>query len=543
MESTHSTENLQLLSLFLLVAVALFAGLARRLRVPYPILLVVGGLLLSLIPRMPQVPLKPDLVFTIFLPPLLYAAAWQTNWRDFKRNLLPISMLAIGLVGFTVLGVAFFADRFIPELDFRSGFLLGAVVAATDAIAATSIASSLGLAPRTVAILSGESLVNDATALLALELGLALLLGQKVPTVGEGALRLLWLMAGGAGCGLLLGKVVVVVERWVDESALEMVLSLVVPYVAYLAAEQMHASGVIAVVACGLYLSRKSVQYLTAQARLEILAGWHALDFILNGVVFLLIGLQLREILQGIRHDSFGTLVEYAVGFTALLVALRMLWVFAGGWVSYWIREYVLKHKSPTPSNKDIFIIGWAGMRGVVALAAAYSLPASEEFPQRNLIIFLTFAVILITLVGQGLSLPALIRKLKLSGDREGELEELDARCRLLSAAIRELGARMETAGETEQHDLEDVLHRYEHRREALNARQRHLRSTEPLEADDEDLRHAWRAQLARETVAIERAELLKLRNEGWVGDDVLRVLQRELDLSETRYANREFRA
>ena len=236
---------LQRVGILLLAIIAFFAGLARRLNVPYPILLVLAGLGLSFLPHVPRVPLSPDIVFFVFLPPLLYAAAWQTDSRGFRQNILAISMLATGLVAFTVLGIAFFADRFITELDFRAGFLLGAVVAATDAVAATSIARSLGLAPMITSILEGESLVNDATALLALEFGLSLLLENHVPTVGSALLHLLWLIVGGVGLGLILGQVFYFCERFIDEGPLEMVVSVIVPYVAYLTAEQLHTSGVI----------------------------------------------------------------------------------------------------------------------------------------------------------------------------------------------------------------------------------------------------------------------------------------------------------
>ncbi|MDE1163448.1 MAG: Na+/H+ antiporter [Acidobacteriaceae bacterium] len=542
MPAQVSSNSFEVILLFLLVAIALFAGVAERIKVPYPILLVVAGLGFSFMPHVPHIPLRPDLVFAIFLPPLLYAAAWQTNWRDFRRNLFSISMLAVGLVGFTVFGIAMFADHFITALDFRSGFLLGAVVAATDAVAASSIATKLGLSPRTTAVLGGESLLNDATALLALEFGIALLLGQKTPSFGEGLARLAWLIAGGIGVGLLLGKAVSYVERWIDSSEVEMVVSLVVPYVAYLVGEEVHASGVLAVVVCGLFLSKQSSRYLSAPARLEILAGWKALDFLLNGAVFVVIGLQLPEILQGIRGDSLGTLLKYGIGFSLLLLLLRMVWVFAGSHFSYVVRAKVFHKDAPKPDGKSIFITGWAGMRGVVALAAAYSvpyvLPNGAPFAQRNLIIFLTFAVILFSLVVQGLSLPWLIRKLGLDGSREVLEEELNARCRVLSSAIGELKRlRNAAAGdEGEEHDIDDMLHRYEHRLEALRAKQSNVGLSQKPIKESENVRHRRRADLLRNAVTVERETLFKMREEDAIGDDVWRRLERELDLTETRY-------
>ena len=541
------THTLETLCLFLLIVVALFAGMAKRLNVPYPILLVLAGLGISLVPHVPRIPLNPDLVFNVFLPPLLYAAAWQTNWREFQRNIVSISMLAVGLVGFTVLGIAYFADHFITALDFKSGFLLGAVVGATDAVAATSIARSLGLSPRVTGLIEGESLLNDATGLLALEFGLALLLNGTAPSVGEGSLRLIWLIVGGIGTGLVLGYIMTFVERWIVDGPLEMAVSLIVPYVAYLAAEQVHASAVLAVVACGLFLSRRSTGYLTAGARLEIMSAWKALDFMLNGIVFVLIGLQLPYILAGIRGYSVWTLLLYGVVFSLVLIVLRMVWVFPGAHVSAWIRRTVFRSTTATPPTpKNIFVVGWTGMRGVVALAAALSLPTTlsdgTPFEQRNLILFLTFSIIFVTLVVQGLSLPPLIRRLGIGGNVEEQQEEWAVRYRVLSAAIASIEKARRSVDEAEVHDFDDLLHRYKHRLEAITVFDRLSHSPgsvdEAAQATSE--RHLRRSELIRETIAVERRTLLEMRDEGSAGDDVLRRLERELDLTETRYETRD---
>jgi len=533
------TQTLEMLCLFLLIVVVLFAALAKRLAIPYPILLVLAGLGISFIPHVPRIPLSPDLVFLIFLPPLLYASAWQTNWRDFRLNIVSITMLATGLVVFTVLGVAFFADRFITTLDFRSGFLLGAVVAATDAVAASSIASTLGLSPRTTSILEGESMLNDATGLLALEFGIALIFSSHTPSIGESVLRLLWLIAGGLGSGLLLGWLVGILERWIEEGPLEMAVSLIVPYVAYLTAEQLHASGVLAVVACGLYLSRQSATFLSAPARLELLSAWKALDFVLNGVVFLLIGLQLPYILAGIHEYSFWTLLLYGLTFSLILIALRMIWVFPGAYVSLWIRRKLLRQQVTTPDAKSIFVVGWAGMRGVLALAAAFSLPQTlsdgRPFAQRNLILFLTFSIILVTLVGQGLSLPLLIRRLGLAGNREAEHEERIARRAILTQAIASLEHERNTATGDQAHDIDDLLHRYRHRLEAV-AEIDPNSTTTPQSPAKISTRQQRLTTLTLNTIAVERRSLNQLREDGSIGDEVLRRLERELDLTETNF-------
>lgn len=528
------SHALQRIGILLLAIVAFFAGLARRLNVPYPILLVLAGLGLSFLPHVPRIPLSPEIVFFVFLPPLLYAAAWQTDSRGFRQNLLSIGMLATGLVAFTVLGIAFFADRFITELDFRSGFLLGAVVAATDAVAATSIARSLGLAPIITSILEGESLLNDATALLALEFGLSLLLENHVPSAGTAILHLLWLVIGGVGLGLILGQVFYFAERFIDEGPLEMVVSVIVPYVAYLTAEQLHSSGVICVVTCGLFLSRRSATYLTPPARIQILASWQALDFVLNGLVFLLIGLQLPYILPGIKGYGTGRLAVDGLLFSLVLILLRLAWVFPGAAISLFVRRRLLHQQVPTPSPKAVFVVGWTGMRGVVSLAAALSLPYTlsngQPFAQRNLILFLTFSIIFVTLVLQGLSLPPIIRALGLTGSHEERHEELTARRILLRQALASLREQLSICSEEDRHDLDDLIHLYEDRLESI-------RDPSSPPATATALSHARRSRLQLGALTAERTSLLDLRDRGLVSDDVLRRLEHELDLEETRFA------
>src|SRR5258708_2500721 len=288
----------------LLLFVVAFAALARKLQTPYPIVLVVAGLLLSFIPGIPKIPLNPDLIFLVVLPPLLYAAAWMTSWRDFKFNLVSILMLAFGLVGFTVLGVAGAAAWVFPGFDWRLGLVLGAVVATTDAIAATSIAKRVGLPRRIVDILEGESLVNDATGLLALEFAIAMVVDERTPTVAQGALRLAYLIAVGLIIGLVLGLIVEWFERRIDDGPIEIVVSILPPYAAYLAPESLRASGVPAVVACGLYLSRQSSEFFFAPVRMPAWAVSDSLTFAVNGLVFVLIGLQLPHVLSGIRGHT-----------------------------------------------------------------------------------------------------------------------------------------------------------------------------------------------------------------------------------------------
>src|SRR5947209_6096603 len=276
-------HSIQIVFLLLLLFVAGFTALARKLQTPYPIVLVVAGLLLSLVPRIPRIVLNPDLVFLVVLPPLLFAGAWLTSWRDFVYNIVSISFLAIGLVGFTVLGVAAAAHFAFPGFDWRLGIVLGAVVATTDAIAATSIAKRVGLPQRVVDILEGESLLNDATGLLALEFGLAMAITGQTPTFTSGLLRLVYLSAAGVAVGLVIGAVIHWVEHQIDDGPIEITLSIMVPYAAYLAAESIHASGVLAVVACGLYLGWGSAHFFSPAVRIQANAVWSVFTFILNG--------------------------------------------------------------------------------------------------------------------------------------------------------------------------------------------------------------------------------------------------------------------
>lgn len=531
--SLHAVEAVLLL---LLVLVAAFAVMARRLKVPYPIVLVLAGLAISFFPRIPRIPLDPDVVFVIFLPPLLYAAAWTMSWREFRRNIVVIGLLAFGLVGFTVWGMAEFSDRFITALDWKAGFLLGAVISTTDAIAATSIATKVGLPRRIVDILEGESLLNDATGLLALEIGIAIIARGDIPTVGAGVARLAYLVVGGLGIGLLIGAIVGWLEQFIDDGPIEVVVSLVVPYAAYLAGERARVSGVLAVVACGIYLSRKSVTLFSPAVRLQVTGMWDALNFILNGLVFVLIGLQLPYVLAGIHgRYSTGTLVFYGVVFSAMLIALRMVWVYPALRVAQWVERRWLGHREEPLRRREIFVVGWTGMRGVIALAAAFSVPEvlgnGQPFGARDLIVFLAFCVILVTLVLQGLTLPMLIKVLGLAGTSGTDAEEAEARRLVLESAMAHLEAARAKDGPALSHVYDDLLHRYRHRLAAVGA-----------DGDDGGSDGMGRETYARlrtisaEALQAERQTLIALRDEGKIGDDTLRKIEREIDLAATRY-------
>jgi|SRR5581483_4435406 len=521
--------NLEFIFLLLLLFIAVFGFLARRIGTPYPIVMVVGGFLISLVPGIPEIALNPDVIFLVVLPPLLYAAAWTTSWRDFRYNLVSIFLLAFGLVGFTVAVVAAIAPRIFDGFDWRLGFVLGAVVAPTDAIAATSIARRVGLPRRLVDILEGESLINDATGLLALQFGTAMVIERRVPSVVDALLTLVWLTAGGIALGLLVGWVVDRVERQIDDAPIEITLSILVPYAAYLAAEEVHASGVLAVVACGLFLARRSVRFFSPSVRIQIWSVWQALNFVLNGFVFVLIGLQLPGIRTSISGYRASALLIDAAAFTLILIGVRLVWVYPGATLAWVLRTHAMHQHERRPSLRNVFVLGWTGMRGVVSLAAALALPASipggSAFPQRNVVIFMTFSVIFATLVLQGATLPSLIRALGLAGTAGPNCEEVEARRIVLEKAVAYLrDASATDAGWADVYS--DLIHHYEQR----------LATTGPGQDGGRDaIKHNRYVELSLEALRVERDTAIALRDEGRISDEVLRRMERELDLAETR--------
>jgi monovalent cation/hydrogen antiporter len=514
--------------LLLLLFIVVFGIVARKVGTPYPIIMVLGGLLLSFVPAIPDFTLNPDVIFLVVLPPLLYSSAWTTSWRDFRYNMVSIVLLAFGLVAFIVIGVAIAAPRVFPGFDWRLGLVLGAIVAPTDAIAATSIARRIGLPTRIVDTLEGESLINDASGLLALEFAIGILVDQRIPTVSSGVLTLAWLTAGGIAIGLAIGWFVDHFERRIDDAPIEVTISILVPYATYLAAQSVHASGVLAVVSCGLFLSRRSDSFLSPAVRLGTWSFWQSFTFILNGLVFVLIGLQFPGVRASIHGYRLSTLLVYGAIFSALLILLRLAWNFPGTRLAYWIRRRFLHQDEPTPAARNIFVVGWTGMRGVVSLAAALSLPIvlrdGSPFPHRNMIVFLTFCVIIVTLVLQGLTLPPLIRLLGLAGGTGPDCEELEARRIVTQAAISHLESASARDRSQFSELYEDLSRHYRHRLLSLKV------NTSPGEVTD----HERHIGLSLETLRVERETAVRLRNEGRINDSVLRRIERELDLNES---------
>lgn len=528
--SGSSLHSIELVLLLLLLFVAGFAWLAQRLKIPYPIVLVIAGLVLGFVPGIPRVSLDPELIFLVVLPPLLYAAAWVTSWRDFVENFISIASLAIGLVAFTVFAVAVVVPLFFAGFDWRIGFVLGATVATTDAIAATSIAKRVGLPKRIVDILEGESLLNDATGLLALEFGTAIVVYGQTPSFISGFGRFVYLGGAGVAIGVALAIVVEWFERRIDDANIEITISIFVPYAAYLAAEAIHASGILAVVAAGLFLGGRSSRFFSPSVRLQANAVWNSLTFTLNGLVFVLIGLQLPYVLSGIRESSLPYLIALGALFSGFLIALRLAWTFPSAYFANFVRGTILHRRQPSPNARGLFVVGWTGMRGVIALAASISLPRTlstgDAFPHRSLIIFLTFSVILVTLVFQGLTLPALIRALGLGGSSRPHTREEEARRLVLERALMYLEQRRQEDNAEFGGTYDDLAQHYRQRLASLNG-----------EADEDVSPEQYRRylSLSREMLEVERNAALELRNQGRIDSEIARELEQELDLSETR--------
>lgn len=513
----------------LLLAVAGLAVLARKLRLAYPILFVLGGLILGFIPGLPALHLNPDLIFTLFLPPLLYPAAFLTPWRDFHANIGPILRLAIGLVLFSAIAVAWFGHEFMA-MPLAAGFVLGAIVAPPDAVAATAITQNLRVPRRLVTILDGESLVNDATAFTAYRFAIAAVMtGQFSLAAASG--KFLVVAAGGLVVGVAVGWMVSMIQKMLDDPSVQTTLSLLTPYVAYLLAERVQASGVLAVVVTGLYVGWRAPEVLTSRMRLTAYGVWNTVVFILNGFIFILIGLQLPEVVHNMSRHSLGDAIRFSALITAVLIVVRIVWFFSSNVFAKVLRPDE-NCKKPRPSWRHLVVLSWAGMRGVDSLAAALALPFTlqngEPFPDRALIVFATFGAILGTLVFQGLTLAPLIRALKIVDDRSQEEEERQARLKANQAALRHL-TEVARNKRIDNGVLERLRVEYEDRIQQLSGGE---------DGDDHKKLSVYSAEyenLSRQILAEERKTILHLRNERVINDHVLRRIQRDLDLAEAR--------
>jgi Na+/H+ antiporter len=513
-----------------LSAVAALGLLAKKLRVAYPILLVFGGLLLGLTPGLPTLPINPEFIFLFFLPPLLFPAALFTSWRDFRANLRPILLLAIGLVLFTTAVVGFIAHHFM-NLPWAAAFVLGAIISPPDAIAATAIAQRLSIPKRIVAILEGESLVNDATALVAYRFAVAATTGAASFSLGGASAEFLLVGVGGIAVGLAIGWVAAQIHCRIDDAPIEITISFLTPFVAYLLAERIHVSGVIAVVTAGLFLGWRNPQITNSTTRLQGGPFWEMIEFMLNGFVFILIGLKLPEAIRALKGQSFTLLIGYALLISLAVIVIRIAWVFPATYLPRMLFKRV-READPNPPWRHVALVAWTGMRGVVSLASALALPLTlrngEPFPGRDLILFLTFVVILATLVVQGLTLPWVVRKLGIKDDRVAEREEHLARLRANEAALARLNEIKEN--EPARADARDRL------RVEYEDRIRQLQNQSP--GSGSPRRNVFSNEyeaLSRETLKVERDVILQLRNNSTINDEVLRMIQHDLDLAEAR--------
>jgi Na+/H+ antiporter len=514
----------------LLAAAAALALLAKKLPLPSPILLVIGGLCLSLIPGLPRITLDPKLVFLFFLPPLLYPAALFMPWRDFRANLRPILLLAVGLVLFTTVAVGFLLHYFIPELPLAAGFVLGAIISPPDAVAAMAIAEQLRLPRRIVTILEGESLVNDATALVAVRFAVAAVMSGSF-SLGEAGVKFLIVGIGGIAVGLLAGFLTAWIQKRIDDPPIEITISLLTPFAAYLPAEQLGMSGVLAVVTIGLYHGWRIPEITSSRTRLQAGPVWQMIEFLLNGFIFLLIGLQLPAVVGHLTGHPALQLVRYAVLMSVTVIFIRILWVFPAAYLPRLLFRSI-RQGDPYPSWRHVMIVAWTGMRGVVSLAAALALPLEVKdgspFPGRELILFFTFVVILATLVVQGLSLPALISWLGIEDDRAAEKEEREARLKANQAALARINELADGNGVTPE-TAQRARIEYEDRILQLEASEPDDgRGPRGLFSSDYD-------ELSREALEVERKTIRKLRDELVINDEVFRRIQRDIDLAEAR--------
>ena len=521
-------EHIELVVFGLLLAIAGLAVLARVIGVPYPITLVLGGCVIGFVPGAPDVQLDPDLVLLIFLPPLLYGAAFFTSLRDLRANARPIALLSIGVVFMTMGAVAVVAHESIG-LSWGQAFVLGAIVSPTDAVAPAEIMRRLGAPRRLITIVEGENLTNDWTALVLYRFAVAAVVTGSFSLV-EASLKFVVNGIGGLLIGLAAGWVIREVRSRVEDPPTEITISLLSGYAAYLPAEQLGLSGVIAAVTVGAYMGWHAPQLTTPLMRIQGVSVWEILMFLLNAVLFLLIGLQLPGVLDSISGYSAAELAAWGLLVSAVVIGVRLGWQFT---VPYIIRALDRRPSQVArrTSARERLVVGWAGMRGSVALAAALAIPletdAGAPFPDRDLLIFLAFVVILVTLVGQGLTLGPLIERLGIRDDGTEREEEVLARVRIAEAALERLD---EIAGEGWARDdtIERVRGAYDYRRRRFSAH------TGGDGAQYEERTDAYR-RLMYDLFDAQREELLELRNEHEISDDVRRRIERELDLEETR--------
>jgi monovalent cation/hydrogen antiporter len=514
----------------LLVAVAGLSALARRISIPYPIVLVIGGALFGFIPGLPEVRLDPDVVLVVFLPPLLYGAAFFANLNQIRQSLRPITLNSVLLVLFTMSAVAVGAHALIDGLSWGAAFTLGAVVSPTDPLAGATIMRNLGVPRRLVNVVEAEGLFNDATALVAYRVAVAAVVSGSF-SLGEAGLKFLGGAAGGLAIGLAVGWLIAEIRSRTSDAEVSITISLLTGYAAFVPADELGVSGVIAAVTAGLYMGIRGPSIIPARIRLQGFFVWEILDFLINATLFVLVGLQLRTVVDGLSGISAGTLVGYAAAISGLVIGTRLVWSYT--------MPYVIRALDRRPSQRarrvgarPRLVIAWSGMRGAVSLAAALAIPletdAGAAFPQRDLIIFITFGVIFGTLVLQGLTLGPLIRMLGIEDDGADEQEELRARLVATRAALEQLDALADEEW-TRDDTIERMRGLYEYRQRRFGAR------AGKVEDDGYEDRALTYQQMVQSVLAAQREALVRLRNEGVISNEVMNRVVREFDLEESR--------
>jgi monovalent cation/hydrogen antiporter len=523
--------DLQIVIAALFVSAAGLNALANWLNVPYPIPLVIGGLVLGFVPGIGDIRLDPDLVLLVFLPPLLYSSAFFADLRALREDARVISLTAIGLVMATAAAVAVIGHELIG-LPWAMAFALGAIVSPTDPAAATAIMRRVGAPRRLVNVLEGESLFNDASALVIYKVAVAAAVGESI-SGGHVVLEFFREAAGGIAIGLVMGWGIAELRKRVSDTNTELAISLFSSYGAFIPADQLGASGVLAAVTCGVYVGFRAPEIASPESRMQGYGLWSTLTFLLNAALFILIGLQLPVIMDGLAGRPAGEVVGYAVAVCAAVIAVRFLWNF--------VTPFVIRTLDRRPSQvarrvdaRNRVIGSWAGMRGAVSLAAALALPfetdAGAPLPGRELIQFITFALILVTVVGQGLTLPWLIRRLGVVEDgSEEQGEELRARLVIARAALERV-AELEAEDWTRDGTVERVRRLYEFRQRRFKVRAGKLEDADGIEEGS-----LLYQRMMHDIYAVQRQTLVELRNSRQISSEVMRRVERELDLEESR--------
>ncbi|MEA2411187.1 MAG: monovalent cation/hydrogen antiporter [Thermoleophilaceae bacterium] len=510
--------------------VLLLIVLADRLDLPYPILLVVGGLGIGFAPGAPAFRLNPDVVLLIVLPPLLYSAAFFSSLRELRTNLRSISLLAIGVVLATMAAVAVVAHAVVPGMSWEASFVLGAIVSPTDPVAASAIFQRLSAPRRVVTVVEGESLINDATALVAYRVAVTAVVTGSFSLLEAGG-RFALNVAVGVAIGLAVGWVVARLRRAIDNPPVEMAISISTAYFAYLPAEALHVSGVIAAATVGVYLGWLAPQLISPSTRLQVYGVWEVTVFFLNSFLFVLIGLQLPAILDALSGRSPGELALYGAAVSGVVILTRVVSAPFVAWVPRYLFRRIREH-DPYPPWQQVALVAWSGMRGAVSLAAALALPltthAGTPFPERDLIVFLTFTVILSTLLLQGLTLPLLIRRLDVHDDHEVRSES-KARLKAAKAALRRL-EELRDEDWTRDETVDRMRGMYEYRTRRFRARFDGGEDSEEYEARSEAYQRAL-----REVLQAQRDTIVELRDAGAISSETMHRIERDIDLEDSR--------